>query len=543
MSGRFSGIAARLASANYGANIVAYTQPQAGAVPSTLQQKALLSKSLNEFDNVQDAINATDLEGELYIPAGFNVLAAAYDNRYGAKLKGPGALMLADGLSTSPVSVRKQNLSWQDTQIVSNRQLASNVIANVRAGAGNKIILSGPSTVAGDGLVDTTFKLDQLLTVAALDRGIQFQTIINAGHGGAKIDDWLVPSTGYLDQDMAQGPTGYLMAWGANDPGAMQAADAKAFIDKYYQGLSRIRASYPVGTLALYLCVPMTMGDTPSGRCEYWCEMIAPGIRALAEHFDCVLIDLYTFAQQARSAATHWMADDIVAGSGRVIHPNENLNAHYAQLLADVIWPMAGLTGQRTNRVFNLSSAQGGGTLYSATAMPSQMLMGIGMYRTDASWTFGPHTYNGAVYTFKQADTVTWQLVADYGANPWMMIRAAVTGTNAWGAPVPLVNQAANLTVASGWSGTPSVCNKQCRCAIRGTQSQPAGAVASGATVATLPAGYAPAAPVPIVIAYSGGSSGDGTAPGRINANGTIVILAAVAGAANLQYVGTWDLD
>ncbi|ACR31479.1 glycosyl hydrolase family 28-related protein [Burkholderia glumae] len=99
------------------------------------------------------------------------------------------------------------------------------------------------------------------------------------------------------------------------------------------------------------------------------------------------------------------------------------------------------------------------------------------------------------------------------------------------------------LLVSSGWTSNAVLSKKAKRCIINGSISQPAGAVAYGAVVATISQGYVPALSTPIVVVYSGGSDGDGIAPGRVNLDGTVQVLKAMTNVVNLGFVGAWDID
>lgn len=98
------------------------------------------------------------------------------------------------------------------------------------------------------------------------------------------------------------------------------------------------------------------------------------------------------------------------------------------------------------------------------------------------------------------------------------------------------------ITGATGWTSFATVLNKNGRCVIDGYISQTAGAITQYTTIATVPTEFIPAAATSIVLIYSGGSSSDGMIPGRINTNGTVEALQAVAGAANIYFSGYWDL-
>jgi len=101
----------------------------------------------------------------------------------------------------------------------------------------------------------------------------------------------------------------------------------------------------------------------------------------------------------------------------------------------------------------------------------------------------------------------------------------------------------AALSLASGWSGTAKISKKMKRNIINGYISQSAGTIPQYATIATIPEGYRPSSLSFIVLVYSGGLSGDGMVPGRINLDGTIQVLQEVDNAVNIAFSGSWDTD
>ncbi len=179
-------------------------------------------------------------------------------------------------------------------------------------------------------------------------------------------------------------------------------------------------------------------------------------------------------------------------------------------------------------------------------------------WNTGAVSIGSPEIFNCVGDAIKVDDPTVLLTVADntmirsnggYGINATVALNTEIHGnpymsTNESGDWSPLTYRApVQLPVPSGWTSSAVLNKKSKRCIINGTINQTAGAVAYGAVVATIPQGYVPAVSTPAVVVYSGGSDGDGVVPGRINLDGTVQVLKAMASVVNLGFVVSWDID
>lgn len=351
------------------------------------------------------------------------------------------------------------------------------------------VVLSGDSTTYGVGSTKATPAT--ILDDAAEARGYTNVGVINHGQSGKATFDWIAT---HLAGDLAATPDLLILRWGANDPFFGRTADQ--FLADLRTGLATIRASRDVSELSVLLCTPNSMNNVEMGADQAFFEQINQGVRQAARDYQCAFLDIYNLLQASHDGVNVWMDGiSFSGGPNRAVHPGDTMYEHIAGYIAEMIYPDWG-RDWKANSVRNTSGGDAL-ALRESSDLPVEYFSGIGMHRmgsTGGTAAGGP--YNGAAYTFKQADGVALQISVPLlggGRGPGVSMRMA--WANAWG--IWLGQEiAGSALLVNGWTATSGVKNFTYQTAVEGrvilNGNITAGTTADGTILATLPAGYRP---------------------------------------------------
>jgi lysophospholipase L1-like esterase len=243
-----------------------------------------------------------------------------------------------------------ETISFNDNhRFIFGSEYLSSFHKKIMAGTATKVVLSGDSTTAGDSTT-TGFKLNELLTEITGKIGIPNVTFVNNGQSGKHTGQW---ETTYVNNDLSSTPDVLILRWGINDPfyrkdgsmgvdGAFQTdktnrRDVNDFKTSLRNGLTAIRNSRALNSLAIILMSPNSTNDTPNGRDATWHESINPIIKQAARDFQCCFIDTYSLTKDSINASD-WM--DNPYSDGRHIHPNNVGNIWITGVMCEVLFPL-----------------------------------------------------------------------------------------------------------------------------------------------------------------------------------------------------------
>lgn len=196
------------------------------------------------------------------------------------------------------------------------------------------MVFSGDSTTEGG---ETHATGDFLIHTAVLNQGLNRGhklTAINSGHSTKHTGQWV---TDYFLDDLALGPTLYVLRWGTNDP--FYGRSVEDFTMSLRDGLAQCRNLKPLSQMSILLMAPNSTNDPASGRDAAWHEAISPVIIQAANDYMCAYIDTFHMWPDSINAAGKWM--DAPYGDSRALHPLNVMNSWIASEIVDLIFPSA----------------------------------------------------------------------------------------------------------------------------------------------------------------------------------------------------------
>lgn len=321
-----------------------------------------------------------------------------------------------------------------DSGMVFGQEYLSRFHSTIMAGTPPSIVFSGDSTTEGTAISDHANNSLSLAVQAILLDHLPGVQCVNAGHSGMSLHQWL---TNYLALDLAQAPDLYVLRWGLN-PNL-----ESTFELDLREGLSRLRAAYPVESMSVVLMTPNTSNDAPNGRDRAYLDTLNPILRRAAREFKCVFIDLARMYPDAFSDSTMM---DAPYGDARRLHPRDVFNQSIASLITEVVLPR-GVANYGSTRFQNLTYSQ---RMPRLDTPPYEFSSGITMQRAilGLGWPL-----DGAVITERQADGI-WRQVHYAFSGPEIRTRTGGWGGwNSWGDGI-VVNPASSDPVASTISTT-----------------------------------------------------------------------------------------
>ena len=371
----------------------------AGAVTRTVQEELRETIKVSQFATPQQAADKAGLNGGvLYLPPGD--FTGNLNDTNDLVMEGPGRLFDSSGvLRSTYAEPRSRLIIGQEYLWAFHQGVAYNAI-----GENIPIVLTGDSTTYGSfngGTLDDRDRLHTLLDMQLNRYGLYGPVITNSGVNGMQAREWVVPTTGRLDLDIAAYPTMamYIIRLGLND-GSIGFHDIADYRTSIYTGLARLRAWKNVGNLSIVLMTPNSTSET-GYRDEAWNEKVARILKNAAREFQCTFVDTYAIWRDARSGVNRWLDDDGNSASG--IHPDGVHNRWIADALGEVLFRPLSVRGIATNTRINAAAL---GTRISAEVPATSFNYGDSAYRTDAPLTF---PLDGWVYTFKHANGFTTQ--------------------------------------------------------------------------------------------------------------------------------------
>jgi hypothetical protein len=480
-----------------GSSLVGFIQSGVGAVLRTVQAELRDRVTVKQFGAVGDGVtDDTASVPNASVVRGYakEYLVTAYGDNYGRDL-------MPDGVAHDHVLGRVFNPRQQFGMAMFGQECLQHWYDKF-VGASNKnsgdttirsIVISGDSTTYGIGATYGTPAA--LLEDLAEARGYTNVGVINRGQSGKATFDWV--ST-YLAGDLAANPDLLVLRWGANDPFFGRTVDQ--FIADLRSGLATCRASKTVAQMSILLMTPSSMNDVEKGRTELWSERIGPAIRQAARDYQCAFIDTYALFQNSHDAAGIWMDSDTSFHTpGRAIHPHDVLYEHIVGAMAEMVYPAYG-TNWKANSVRNTS---GGDTQAKKTGSeaPSTYFSGIGMHRmADGTGTVDGAPFDGAAFTFKQADGLTVQYsipIADGVKGSGITARLGWNGSWSVWYGGTVTGATASALLVNGWANTGGAFQPftyqmtlEGRVCLNGVINK--GTVTDGTTLFTLSSGYRP---------------------------------------------------
>ena len=199
-----------------------------------------------------------------------------------------------------------------------------------------KMVWGGDSTTFGAQLLDG-YKRNQLGKKIMLQGGYTNSdvTSLNKGHGENTTQNWLDT---WLDEDLAENPDLYVVAYGLNDGGSNYFSGtpeqrAIGFESRLRQGLAKIRGLKTQFELPVIVTMPVSTNSNSSSRTtKDWHDIIRPIVQKACRDYECCYVDFAMF-QYDRTGGATWSAN------GDTIHPNRYATVHYMSLLSEVLYP------------------------------------------------------------------------------------------------------------------------------------------------------------------------------------------------------------
>lgn len=303
------------------------------------------------------AIDATlSDEGEAYIPKGKFTVNDSFQNRSGAKIYGPGSIIVPtdDG-------ERQLNTYSDDGKYIRGLEYLSSYFAKIIAKDPIKIVFSGDSTTQGADFENTIPHL-------MWDNGIRNISIYNRGFSGETLLWWQENRMGVdiNDPDTYGIPDLLCHRWGINDP-----ADGRSLADMeetLWSSLETIRGVSDHTELPILICTPNAAVLDPE-RNEAWNEGLYGIYREAARYYKCAFMDIYGYLRDMR--VDGW------SNSNDHIHPNEAGRATILNLYADALIPRGLASVASGNSLWNLSGSEPGYVNTNAAAPPSDYKEGM----------------------------------------------------------------------------------------------------------------------------------------------------------------------
>lgn len=288
-----------------------------GVYPESLGAK--IDGSSNDTGFIQEAVNSRK---KLY-GNGISIVTSL-DTKYG--------LMSADTLKIVRQSDGYLFNSYADkyNRLVFGQEYLSYFHRKIASGSGVKILFSGDSTVAGNGLLEN-YRIHNLIKNLATYDGFYNVSTVNRGQAGKTSSDWV---TTYLSGDIAENADLNIFRWGINDPA--NGGDLSSFFSNTKSALQQLRANKDYTQQSIVLMMPNSTSDSAHGRGELWYESMVNGLKRLAREFKCVFIDTYASLQDSRNAFDYM---DSTYNGASSMHPKEIMNIWIADLIYNVIYP------------------------------------------------------------------------------------------------------------------------------------------------------------------------------------------------------------
>lgn len=381
--------------------LATFTQVGVGAVTINVQDKVRQILSVEDFLTPQHSVNQATLDSNsVYLPAGD--FSGDITNDAGVMIEGPGRLFDSNNVQRSTYAEPRSRF------VIGQEYLWSfhYAVLNTPPGTQLQIVFTGDSTTFGafnGGTLPGAYRIHNLNDAQLNRYGLYGPVSINSGVNGMQCREWVVPTTGKLDQDIAAYPNMalYVIRLGLND-GSIGYHDIDDFRTSIRTGLARLRAWKGAANLSIVLMSPNSTSET-AYRDEAWNEQVSQILKKAARDYQCCFIDTYAMWRDSRGAAiNNWLDDDGNGGSG--IHPDGVFNHWIMNLFGEVVYAPLAVRTAATNTFINAPGTATRAITTSVTA--SDFVRGVSIFRTDLPLTF---PIDGCVIVTKQADGIVRQ--------------------------------------------------------------------------------------------------------------------------------------
>lgn len=481
----FEGVASYNIETAYGADVIKYLPPGAGAVDRQLTSKlrenvrsitdygAVGDNSTDDTAAIQKAIDSLGTSGgTLLVPKNPDgserrFLFTSITNQYGVKFAGEGALVY-----NAPQGGQIQvNTYANDTRVWFGSEYLYRAFVRIRLGQQMKVNAYGDSTVEGGYGETDQFKVGALLQSIFDDRGIDV-TITNKGIGGTSFYQNTAVN------DLTSSTDLFIFKYGINDGGTPGTGDRlENFAKAMRAKLSEIRANQygSIVNLSIILVGPNSTNDSQHGRDELWYEKLRSIYVQTARDFQCAYFDTYSLIKDVRNAAGVWMDDPF--SNGIAIHPRSEMNTWIWGNVIDAFFPVGSQTVTRLNAFLNIPSSHG---FPSSSNILSNYHYGRSQHRARPNEGF---PIDGALDTMRTPDNAGRQIISGYSVSTKVLSRVWNPATNAW---TPYwTGQAIGLSPANNWIASISSVPMTPEVRISQDGLVTIGATLSGGTTAT----------------------------------------------------------
>lgn len=483
-----------------------YQRAVAGSVARPARAKMSESSySIADFDRsvsdqaaVQAAIDNAPRLTDTLVPAGqtYN-LTTRPTNTKGARLVGPGKVMIADGYNGA-----EQYNTYRNTRPISFGREYFSVLYKVMDKTNRPIrcYAYGDSTVEGGfNFIDWPFFLQQLLPDMAARKFRTKLNLTNRGVGGSNLSTWNpAPDIGVNSSEPADL---VILKCGIND-GTQGTLENRLdlFRTRLRAGLEAIRNTEGggAGQTAILLVGPnATIDKNFHRRTAEWMEQLRDIFEAAARDYHCAYFDAYAYMQDTGAvddgmwAIGQWLQNDTAPGELQTsLHP---LNMGYALLwgaIFDFIFNSTDLIRWSGNSIIQ-KSAYFGHAYADPTWTPNNYDTGITFEVARAS---DGYPFDGILLTQKSTEGQMKQELFDQNSTSRIAMRTANPVSGVFG---PWRGLTVDLTLANGWTpfgaiwGTPKVTSDlNSRVTIDAIIAP--GTRDAGTNLFTLPVGYRP---------------------------------------------------